>query len=127
MNFTKYVLLFFASRDTCLLQNIIIVINYASFTTTFVIMDVYKRLAYLSQMQSLLNDIDESKKNAKNTTNSTNSEDITSAIQPRSADSKPDLAHTSNGTPSPDRSLVKLNSFFGHLSKEIAMKHNIQM
>ncbi len=74
--------------------------------------DTFKRIAYLHQVQSLLNDINEEKKQKEPATLA-------------SAAAKNDQAK--NEPSSPKLPLVKLNAFFGFLSKEIAMKHNVQM
>mgnify|MGYP007002804666 CR=1 FL=1 len=73
--------------------------------------DTFKRIAYLHQVQSLLNDISEEKKEKQ-------LETTTSAAKNDQAKNEPS---------SPKLPLVKLNAFFGFLSKEIAMKHNVQM
>lgn len=65
-------------------------------------MDIFKRLAYLHQAQNLLNQLQSSK-------NKTNDREV-------------EMTNTDSNKP-----LIKLNSFFGYVSKEIAMKHNIQM
>lgn len=71
--------------------------------------DTFKRIAYLHQVQSLINDISEEKKQK----------------EPKTLESA--AAKAKNEPSSPKLPLVKLNAFFGFLSKEIAMKHNVQM
>lgn len=84
-------------------------------------MDIYKRIAYLNQMQSLLNDIDKSKQNEERNSNMTRT-DSTNKNATKLSKTSDTKQHSSSG-----RSFIKLNSFFGHISKEIGMKHNVQM
>lgn len=68
------------------------------------IMDIFKRIAYLHQVQELLNQqISDSNKKIEN--------------------SKIKMANKKNM----DKSVIRLNSFYGYILKEIAMKYNIQM
>lgn len=68
------------------------------FEISLIPMDVYKRIAYLHQVQDLLNQVNRSKLDTSTYKSSDNS----------------------------NQSLVKLNSFYGFLAKEISMKHNVQ-
>lgn len=74
-------------------------------------MDTFKRIAYLHQLQSLLNDINEEKDEVKK--QSPAGEVVEEDEDERRGTCK--------------LPLTRLNSFFGYLSKEIAMKHNVQM
>ena len=85
-------------------------------------MDIYNRLAYLHQVQNLLN---------QSMTNKLKKETAQKAKKKNLKNNNNINSHEEEEFESPTNQhvnpFVKLNSFYGFLSKEIAMKHNIQM
>lgn len=70
-------------------------------------MDIFKRIAYLHQVQELLNQ----KQSDFNDNEMKNNSKLKKLVN----------------KPNKNKSIVRLNSFYGYVLKEIAMKHNIQM
>ena len=90
------------------------------FLSLHIAMDIFKRLTYLHQAQDLLNCIVLRKENG------IDAKDIGISADGKKGDNNKRHCKASRII-AQSSTLVKLNSFWGYLSKEIAMKHNIQM